>query len=229
MIAKGKAQPMNAAELTLAARQQQHWLDRVVMLSDGVFAIAITLLAFGLHGPAQWRTTSDIWAALAPQLDAYALSFLVISVYWLAHRRFLALIVRMDAPATVLNLVFLALITLLPAATQLVHGQGPLQASIPVYSSLVVGIGVALACFWGYAGLVAHLVQQDVIPRVRWFLLALILVTPPLFLWLVSGIRNPPYGLVPALLALLFLVGWPLRLLVLHHLQPGRHRSLKVR
>ena len=98
-----------------------------------------------------------------------------------------------------------------------------------IYSSLVIGIGVALACLWGYAGLVAHLVHQDVVHRVRWFLLALILATPPLFLFLVSGIRNPPYLLVPSLLALLFLVGWPLRLFVLHRLQPGRHRSIRVR
>ncbi len=221
---------MNGGEQTLETLRDKHWLDRVVMLSDGVFAIAITLLAFGLHGPAHWTTSADIWSALAPQLDAYALSFLVISVYWLAHRRFMALMVHVDAPATVLNLIFLALITLLPAATQLVHGgDGPPQATVAVYSSLVVAIGVALACLWGYAGLLAHLVQQDVIPRVRWFLLALILVTPPLFLWLVSGIRNPPYGLVPLLLALLFLAGWPLRLFVLHHLQAGRHASLKVR
>ena len=220
---------MHAAEQTLEDLRQQHWFDRVVMLSDGVFAIAITLLAFGVHGPTHWKTTADIWSALAPQLDAYALSFLVISVYWLAHRRFMAMMVRVDAPATVLNLIFLALVTLLPAATQLVHGDGPEEASLPIYSSLVIGIGVALACFWGYAALVADLVQHDVVHRVRWFLLALILVTPPLFLWLVSGIRNTPYLLVPLLLALLFLAGWPLRLFTLHHLQRGRHPSLKVR
>lgn len=220
---------MNVKEQTLEDLRQQHWLDRVVMLTDGVFAIAITLLAFGVHGPAHWKTTADIWSALAPQLDAYGLSFLVISVYWLAHRRFMAMMVRVDAPATVLNLIVLALITLLPAATQLVHGDGPPQASIMFYSSLVVGIGVALACFWGYAGLVAHLVHQDVIPRVRWFLLVLILLTPPLFLSLASGFVNPPYLLVPFLMALLFVVGWPLRLFVLHHLQPGRPPSIKVR
>src|SRR5579871_6846014 len=112
---------MNAGEATLEDVRQQHWFDRVVMLSDGVFAIAITLLAFGVHGPAHWKTAADIWSALAPQLDAYALSFLVIAIYWLAHRRFMALMARVDAPATVLNLIFLALVTLLPAATQLVH------------------------------------------------------------------------------------------------------------
>jgi uncharacterized membrane protein len=220
---------MDTDEKTLDDLRQRHWFDRVIMLSDGVFAIAITLLAFDLHGPASWATASDVWAALAPQLDAYALSFIVISVYWLAHRRFMSMIVRVDAPATVLNLIFLALITLLPAATKMVHGSGPVEASIQIYSWLVIAIGVALGCLWGCAGLVANLVQKDVIRPVRWFLLALILLTPPLFLFLVSGFRNPPYGLVPLLLALLFLIGWPLRLLVLHQLQRHRHPAVKVR
>lgn len=199
------------------------------MLSDGVFAIAITLLAFDIHAPASWTTMDSIWAALAPQLDAYALSFVVISVYWLAHRRFMAMVVRVDAPATVLNLVFLALITLLPAATKMVHGRGPLPPSMAIYSLLVVAIGVALACLWGYASLIGNLVQKDVARSVRWFLLVLVLLTPPLFLCLVGGVRNPPYGVVPLLLALLFLVGWPLRLLVLRHLQRNRHPSVTVR
>jgi hypothetical protein len=94
---------------------------------------------------------------------------------------------------------------------------------------LVIAIGVALGCLWGYAGVIGDLVQKDVIGPVRWFLLALTLLTPPLFLLLVTGFRNPPYGLVPVVLASLFLIGWPLRLLVLHRLQRNRHPSLKVR
>jgi uncharacterized membrane protein len=220
---------MDRADATLEDLRQSHWLERVIMLSDGVFAIAITLLAFDIHGPAAWTTLADLWSALAPQLDMYALSFLVISVYWLAHRRFMAMIVRMDAPATVLNLIVLALVTLLPAATKLVHGAGPMQGSMVIYSALVVGIGVALACLWGYAGLIGGLVQKDVTTAVRWFLMVLMLVTPPLFLYLVSGFKNPPYFLAPLMLGLLFIVGWPLRLFVLHRLQANRHPTLKVR
>lgn len=220
---------MDRAEATLDDLRQSHWFDRVVMLSDGVFAIAITLLAFDIRGPARWTTLADIWAALAPQLDMYALSFLVISVYWLAHRRFMAMIVHVDAAATVLNLIFLSLVTLLPAATKLVHGGGPTEGAMVVYSALVVGIGAALACLWGYAGLIGGLVQPDVIRPVRWFLLVLIVLTPPLFLFLVSGFRNPPYFVVPLALAMLFVVGWPLRLFVLHRLQAKRHPTLKVR
>jgi uncharacterized membrane protein len=200
---------------SLELRRHRHWFDRLIMLSDGVFAIAITLLAFNLHGPKAWTTVADIWASLSPQLDAYALSFVVISVYWLAHRRFFAMIVTVDAPVTVLNLVMLALVALVPAATEFVHGAGPLQPAMMIYSALVVAIGASIGVTWGYAALVADLVSPEVTRPVRWFLLALMLVTPPLFLLLVAGLRNPPSGLVPLTLVLLFVIGWRLRMWVL--------------
>jgi uncharacterized membrane protein len=206
---------------SLERRRHRHWFDRLIMLSDGVFAIAITLLAFDLHGPTHWRGLADIWAGLGPQLDAYALSFVVIAVYWLAHRRFFAMIVTVDAAVTVLNLVTLALVALVPAATTQVHGGGPQQASMLVYSGLVVAIGLSVAAVWGYAALVANLVTSEVGPRVRWFLLALMVVTPPLFLVLVGSLHNPPNGLVPLTLVALFLIGWRMRIWALARLPGG--------
>ncbi|HSZ50014.1 MAG TPA: TMEM175 family protein [Caulobacteraceae bacterium] len=209
----------------LERRVRRHWFDRVIMLSDGVFAISITLLALELRAPATWNTAADIWRNLAPQLDAYALSFLVIGVYWLAHRRFFAMILEADPPITVLNLIFLALVALLPAVTHLVHGGGPIQPAMGVYSALVVAIGVTLAALWGYAALIADKVAPEVRSSARIFGFLLILLTPPLFLLLVSGLRNPPPGLVPLTIAGLFLIGWPMRLLILRRLESGRSSS----
>jgi TMEM175 potassium channel family protein len=207
---------------SLERRRHRHWFDRVIMLSDGVFAIAITLLAFDLHGPAHWRTLADIWATLTPQLDSYALSFVVIAVYWLAHRRFFAMIVTVDAPVTVLNLVTLALVALVPAATSLVPGGGPLSAAMLVYSGLVVAIGLSVAAVWAYAALVANLVAPEVTRPERWFLLALMVVTPPLFLALVGGLRDPRSGVIPLALVALFLIGWPMRMWVLARINRAR-------
>lgn len=203
----------------LERRRRRHWFDRVIMLSDGVFAISMTLLALEMRGPSTWATAADIWRTLAPQLDAYALSFLVIGVYWLAHRRFFAMILDADPPITVLNLVFLALVGLVPAVTHLVHAGGPTQSAMEVYSAFVVAIGVALAGLWGYAALVADKVAPEVGRPARIFIFLLILLTPPFFLLLVSGLRNPPPGIVPLALVALFLVGWPLRLWVLRRLE----------
>jgi len=206
---------------SLERRRHRHWFDRLIMLSDGVFAIAITLLAFDLHPPATWTSVAQLWAALSPQLDAYTLSFVVISVYWLAHRRFFAMILTVDAPVTVLNLVTLALIALVPAATAFVHGTGPHEPAMLIYSGLVIAIGFSVAATWGYAALVADLVAREVGRVTRWFLLALIVVTPPLFLLLVAGVQSPASGLIPLLLVLLFLVGWRMRMWVLRRLPGG--------
>ena len=213
---------------SLERRRHRHWFDRLIMLSDGVFAIAITLLAFDLHGPKTWTSVRDLWITLSPQLDAYALSFVVISVYWLAHRRFFAMIVTVDAPLTVFNLVTLALIALVPATTAFVHGTGPLQPAMIVYSGLVVAIGLSVAATWGYAALIANLVAPEVSRAVRWFLLALIVVTPPLFLLLVAGVPGPAAGVIPLLLTLLFLVGWRMRMWVLRRLPGHRLASRAV-
>jgi uncharacterized membrane protein len=204
----------------LARRTHRHGFDRLIMLSDGVFAIAITLLAFDLRGPAVWRGgMASLWADLAPKLDAYALSFLVISVYWLAHKRFMAMILTVDAAVSVINLVMLALVALLPAATQLVHTYAARPETMLIYGALVVAIGAALAALWAYAALVAGLVSPEVPRRVRWFLLSLIVLTPPVFLGLVMVIQNPPPGVVPLVLTALFLTGWRMRLAVLARLE----------
>jgi uncharacterized membrane protein len=217
----GEPESLNVDE-GLKRHERRHWFDRLIMLSDGVFAIAITLLAFDLHVPETWTGVADLWNGLAPQLDAFALSFLVISIYWLSHRRFMAMILTVDAPVTVLNLVMLALISLLPAATKLAHAQGPLQPAMLVYGALVVAIGLTQAVLWGYAALIANLVSPEVPMGVRAYLLVLMIFTPPFFLVLVMAIPYAGFGAVPMSLAALFLIGWRMRMGVLWWLARGK-------
>ena len=215
----GEPESLDADE-SLTRRRHRHWFDRLIMLSDGVFAIAMTLMALNIQTPiAADGRVDNLWAALAPQLDAYALSFVVISVYWLAHRRFLAMILTVDAPVTVLNLVVLALVGLLPAATRLAHSTGPLAPYMMVYGALVVAIGVSLAAMWGYAALGANLVSPEVSAPERWFIFILILFTPPFFLLLTMVLHNPGPGIVPLSLTGLFLIGWRMRLWVTRRIQ----------
>lgn len=204
---------------SLVRRRHRHWFDRLIMLSDGVFAIAITLLALNIQLPEVSESRlADLWAPLAPQLDAYALSFVAISVFWLAHRRFLAMITTVDAAVTVINLLTLALVALLPAATRVAHLPGPAAPHMAIYGGLIVAIGASLAALWGYAALAVDLVSPEVSRPQRWFYFALILITPPLFLGLTSLLSNPAPGAVPAVLTALFLIGWRMRLWVLRRL-----------
>lgn len=218
----GSVSRQTAEALLHPAARPEHWFDRFSMLSDGVFAIAMTLMALDLRGPEPWDgALGSLWASLAPQLDAYALSFVVISVYWLAHRRFVSLLTAVDAPATVINLVLLGLISLLPAATKLAESRRGAPADMLIYGALVVAIGLTMAILWGYAALVADLAEPAVPRRVRWFLTLLMAITPPLFLGLIQLIPHPAPGLVPATLTALFLIGWRFRLVVLRRLMPA--------
>ena len=200
------------ADEGLERRRHRHWYDRLMMLCDGVFAIAITFLAADIRAPQGWGGDwAGLWTHLAPQLDAYAMSFLVISIYWLAHRRFMAMILTVDAPVTVLTLLVLGLVALLPAATRLINVYGALPTAKLIYASLVVGIGLAMAVLWGYAALVADVVSSEVGFGPRWFFVLLMALTPPLFLLLTLTIPSPGPGVIPLGLSLLFLTGWRLR------------------
>src|SRR5579871_694686 len=86
-------------------------LERLIFLSDGVFAIAMTLLAVELALP---EVTSESTVplgerllALGPRYLSYALSFLVIASYWRSHQRTFGYIVRLDSRFVWLNLTLL--------------------------------------------------------------------------------------------------------------------------
>ncbi|HEX4182948.1 MAG TPA: TMEM175 family protein [Caulobacteraceae bacterium] len=196
----------------LEHRRHRHWYDRLMMLCDGVFAISITLLAAEIRVPAGWGGDwAGLWSSLAGQLDAYAMSFLVISVYWLAHRRFMALITKVDAPVTVLTLVMLGLVALLPATTRMISAYGLSAVARLTYAGLVIAIGLTMATLWAYAALIAQHIPAQVNIRLRWFFLLLMALTPPFFLALVLALPANTPGLNPVILAALFLIGWRLR------------------
>jgi uncharacterized membrane protein len=83
----------------LPKRIERHAYDRLIMLSDGVFAIAITLLALEIRPPANWNgELSDLLRQTWRALLGFGLSFVLISIYWMAHRRMFARFRRVDGP-----------------------------------------------------------------------------------------------------------------------------------
>jgi uncharacterized membrane protein len=213
----GEPETLSTAE-PLATRRPRHNFDRLIMLSDGVFAIAITLLALDVRiPPGADLHMPTLLAALRPVMIAYTLSFIVISAYWLLHRRFMSVILRVDAVASLLNLVVLGLVALLPAGTRLAESSQAMSPGLGLYAGLVIAIGAALAIFWGYASLLAGLVSPEVGVRSRWVAFLGVLLSPPLLLGLTIGGRVPP-AVVPLVLLVLFVGGW----LFLEHLARER-------
>lgn len=135
-------------------------LDRMLFFSDGVFAIAITLLSIELHIPHGWDGT---FAGLIregwPMFGAFAISFAVIGVLWNAHRRAFLMMVRFTSGVFVLNLLLLGGIALIPFATQLLYVNGPKGESVLIYLALVALIGLIQGLTYGYAAFVADAIR----------------------------------------------------------------------
>jgi uncharacterized membrane protein len=112
---------------------------RIVAFTDGVFAIAITLLVLslevppGLAGHALNNYLEDSW----PQLFAYFLSFAVIGRFWITHHRAFGMLHDFDRRLLALNLLYLSLIVLIPFASELLGDYGDVTAAVVVYATVV--------------------------------------------------------------------------------------------
>lgn len=150
-------------------------LHRLVLFSDAVFAIAITLLAIEIHPPEHWNGVAHLLALMAPKLAAYAVSFAVVGIYWVSHRRIFSRLARANGALDALNFVVLGLIALLPLGTELLWEQVAGQA-YAVYVALVGSIGVALAVLWGYAAFIGKLAKPAPWPEAVFILVRVALL-----------------------------------------------------
>ena len=136
-------------------------LDRLLFFSDGVFAIAITLLALELRPPEHWDGRLDALAiAMWRPLFGYTAGFLIIGGFWIVHRRLFAKLRRVDALATVLALVLLFLIALVPGVAMLVAQHGPARSML-ISLMMVAAISLAQLALWTYSALIADLADPS--------------------------------------------------------------------
>ncbi len=110
--------------------------SRIVAFSDGVFAIAITLLVLnltidkGLTGIQLTEELLNNW----DNLIAYAISFAVIGRFWVVHHRFFSEVRAFDGRLLGLNLLYLAWVVLIPFSSQVLGDYGGETPSVVVYS-----------------------------------------------------------------------------------------------
>ena len=159
-------------------------LDRVVFLSDGVFAIALTLLVLDLRlPPLAGHSESALGQALAadaPRFVAFVISFEVIGIFWLAHLRLFSVIARYDRGLAFINLLFLMSIAVMPFSTTLVSEYGDLTIAAAFYSGTLVLTSVTSNVIWWYAArrgrlLDSHASHADVLVITTRSVLTLIL------------------------------------------------------
>lgn len=146
----------------LARHLERHALDRLVMLCDGVFAIATTLAAVEIHLPDHSASLADIWAQAGDRIVTYVVSFFVITTFWLHNRDLFARLVRVDKVVTALTLLTLCAVALIPASNHIFRSDGPGAASLTFYALLMVICGGFNCALWVYAAYFSRLMMPEV-------------------------------------------------------------------
>lgn len=128
-------------------------LERIVTFSDGVFAIAITLLILDIRLPAREtaRSNGELLQDLAsiwPDYRAYIISFLVIGSFWIAHHRKFRLMRRYDDRLMILNILFLMVIAFIPFPTIVISEEGNLTGTVFYSLTIIVAGLLSLALTW---------------------------------------------------------------------------------
>ena len=130
---------------------------RLETFSDGVIAIAITLLVLELKVPhvAEGQSLANALANQWPSYAAYVVSFLTIGIMWVNHHHMFTMIERTDHTFLMLNVIWLMTIAIVPWPTALVADQlreadGRMIAAL-VYGGMMVAIAIMFNVVWHYA------------------------------------------------------------------------------
>ena len=170
-------------------------LERMILFSDAVFAIAITLLVLDIRLPANVGAAdfADHFDELLPRIASYALSFFVIGAYWVAHNRFYIHVIRYDNRLLWLNLLLLLFVAFIPFPTSLVADAGSSRNVIIFYAATITLTGLVMYANWWYATSRHRLVAPDLSARENWYVGARTLAVPLVFLLSIgAALLNAP-------------------------------------
>jgi uncharacterized membrane protein len=158
-----------ANEDAAAARPGEIRIGRLEAFSDGVFAIAITLLVLEITVPA--GSEDDLLGAFFDQWRsylAYAVSFATIGVLWLAHSAITDYVDRANSMLVRLNLLLLMVVSFIPFPTRLLAEYGGDEqagrVATTVYGLTLIAAVLLTSVLWRYAvgaGLIRHDVSHE--------------------------------------------------------------------
>lgn len=146
-----------------AGPEENLGLERVVFFSDAVIAIAITLLAIDIQLPPVSSSDRlvpallDLW----PRYLSFAISFLVVGSYWMAHHRMFRMVRRYDGQLLWLNNLFLLCVAFVPFSTGVIGEYGDEPSAAIFYTIVIALTGLVEALLWIYASRGHRLVSAD--------------------------------------------------------------------
>ncbi len=131
----------NNEEITKQEIKKEFQLERMILFSDAVFAIVITLMAIEIHLPEAHYTEITFVAALkhlGPTIFAYALSFFFIGQMWYKHLQMFSLLKDYDKGLVIRNLVFLFFIGLFPFGASLIISRQEILLPPLIYFCIII-------------------------------------------------------------------------------------------
>lgn len=136
--------------------------SRLHALSDGIFAIGMTLLVFDIKiSPVDHLSNAALWQALKdswPVFYSFITSFALLYTYWRAHNALLnTFIKKLDTVLVQLNMLFLMLISLIPFSTRILGQYYTIQLGIGVYALNVALISFCLFSIRTYGMRAQHI------------------------------------------------------------------------
>jgi len=142
--------------------KKEFQLERLVLFSDAVFAIAITLLIIEIKVPDPKNEVTEIAVVqgvvkLIPKFIGFILSFFLIGLYWTVHHRMFGFLVNYTRKLITLNMIFLLSIVLMPFSTAfysdyLMPDRIRLITPLVFYVGNILFIGIMNFKLWGYIG-----------------------------------------------------------------------------
>jgi uncharacterized membrane protein len=148
--------------------------SRLEAFSDGVFAVAITLLALDLTvaGPAGTGSLADQLHEKWPAFLAYLISFFMIGIVWVNHHVLVRSIVKVDRMLLFLNLVLLLFVVLIPFATAIVadyfsRHDWDTRVAMMIYGGVFLGMSVGFGAIFEWT-LHGQRVEQPLPPERHW-------------------------------------------------------------
>ena len=168
------------------SEHQERALDRLLALSDGVFAFAITLLSLDLVLPVvQSATNATLAAALANDFGTFQnfiMSFLVVGLYWANHSRTFRYVTRVDPRLVWINLLLLLFIVLVPFATKVLDEYGYLQVAVAFYALVNAAAGLMGEAAWIYLSRAKTLLEEGIPAEMLGWFLRRSLIAPAVFI-----------------------------------------------
>jgi uncharacterized membrane protein len=160
-------------------------VERLAALSDGIFAVAMTLLVLDLRVPASDAVHSerDLWhalLALSPRLLIFLMSVMTLGIFWVGQQTQLNYFARADRNVAWIHIAFLCAVCLIPFSTSLLAEFIHYRIALLVYWLNIFLLGVSLYWSWSYATR-SRLLENDVPEEVHTALVQRIVIAQSMY------------------------------------------------